>query len=95
MLDKFKKQLARTPGLEGYGNWREIQKLDTQNPKIIKSKGGAVNVGLLIVMIVFALTTLLFCVISIIFYNKATKSASAGDADRAPTAANQKEAEMV
>jgi len=71
--------MARTPGLEKTGNWRLIQKLDGQNPKIIKgpAPGGDDkddddgNTALIIFMILFIVTTVMFCAISIYFYNQA------------------------
>ena len=93
VLDKFKKQLKRTAGLDQTGNWREIQKLNGQDPKIIEAEADGINVALLIILIIFAITTVVFCLISIMFYNKATRSASQ-DSARAPTATEMKQADI-
>jgi flagellar basal body-associated protein FliL len=74
--------MARTPGLEKTGNWRLIQKLDGQNPKIIKGPAPAgsadseesSNTALIIFMILFIVTTVMFCGISIYFYNQANEA---------------------
>jgi len=37
-VDQFKSQLAREPGLENYGNWREIQPFsEAHNPVVLYS----------------------------------------------------------
>ena len=93
VIDQFKKQQARTPGLEGWGNWREIQELNDQNPKIIQGADGDINFIVLILMIVFFLTTLCFCIGSISCYNKAVKAADSSE--RSATAPGEKDVEMV
>jgi len=57
-LAGFKKQLARSPGLAKYGNWREIQPYvegdkGTQGQIISSDMGG--NVGMLIAVIILAI----------------------------------------
>ena len=42
-LDNFKRQLDRNPGLEKLGNWREIQPLTTQSPRILTSYDPMLN----------------------------------------------------
>lgn len=99
VLDQFKKQMARTPGLEKTGNWRLIQKLDGQNPKIIKGPalagdgllGVSDNTALIIFMILFIVTTVMFCAISIYFYNQANSALASKGGQRS----EKKEAEFT
>ena len=70
-LDNFKKQLARTSGLESTGNYRLIQKLDKQDPIIIKTvEKTTENTVFVVLMIVFIVTAVLFCVVAAYFKSK-------------------------
>ena len=74
-LDSFKNQLKRKDGLDATGNWREIQKLDKQAPKILKGRDGG-NPLFLVLFIVFLVLSLVFIVTTLVFFKKAQSNIS-------------------
>ena len=91
VLDNFKKQLARTKDLEKYGNYRLIQKLDKQDPKILKIRDPKPPAIFLVLFIVFAVLTLIFIATTLKFYSKANGPSTAV----ANTAAEPGKVEMM
>jgi hypothetical protein len=80
VLTNFKKQLARVPGLDKTGNWREIQKLDNQDPKIIKMSNPAAGLPVIVAFLIF------FVILSIVGWIMAFKWKSSA---AAPTKVNE------
>ena len=79
-LQQYLAQLDRVQGLRSTGNWRAIQKLDKQDPKILvyKSAEDDVKIVPLIVMLALALVCFILMILSCVFYKKATPSFSSG-----------------
>ena len=87
-LDNFKKQLARKTDLEKYGNYREIQKLDLQQPKILKAKveDKGVTTALLVIFIAFTLLFIVTTVFGCIKINKLEEEINKESAEAPSTA---------